>query len=90
MLDPLVLNGTRLIDFEKWRASQPVYQARYEQMVQFVHSRLAGIFDAIDDGAQGKPIADLFIDDRGLRFQPARTKFATDWSAVAQSFGSPE
>lgn len=84
-LDPLVRAGIRRVDMAAWRRSQPLNIARHRQMLEFVATELAGIFDAIDDGSAGKPSADLFIDDRALRFGRARGGLA--WNQIAGSYG---
>jgi hypothetical protein len=53
-------------------------------MVDTVEYGLAGIFDAIDDGRQGKPMADLFIDDKGIKFGGPD---GMDWPAIADLYG---
>ena len=57
--------------------------ARYQQMVAFVEEKLPGIFDAIDDGMQGKPNADLFIDDKAITFGP----LGMNWQQIAGRYG---
>lgn len=80
-LDPLVRSGFRR------RYNLELNRARYEQMLAFVGSELPGIFDAIDDGVQGKPVVDLFIDDRALRYGPGQ--LALGWRAISQIYGEP-
>jgi hypothetical protein len=53
-------------------------------MVSFIQREAPGIFDAIDDGQQGKPLADIFIDDRALTFGPR----GMDWAEIAAVYGS--
>lgn len=84
-LDPLVRTGARKVNREMWEQRQPLHQARYEQMVAFVAAELPGVFAAIDDGFQGKPAADLFIDDRALRFGPGA--LGLSWLDIAASYG---
>ena len=64
-----------------------MHQARYDQMVAFVGRELPGVFDAIDDGAGGKPNVDLFIDDKCLRF--GRGMHAAGWRELAHWYGDP-
>jgi hypothetical protein len=66
--DPLVRAGVRRPHEAAWSHGRELHWARYHQMLQFVEDQLPGVFDAIDDGLQGKPMADLFIDDRALEF----------------------
>ena len=83
MLDPLVFCGVTRLDVEQWRVEAPIYQSRFEQMLSFCESHLPGVFHAIDDGAQGKPLADLFIDRRAFAYRP------TDgWLRIASMYGA--
>ena len=86
--DPLVRAGVRKVNLARWRAERPVHQARYRQMLAFVEQELAGIIDAVDDGLQGKPTADLFIDNRALRYGFGAD--ALGWRAIAALYGQPE
>lgn len=58
--------------------------ARYEQMVNFVNEELPGIFDAIDDGKQGKPSAHVYIDDKAISYAPYQ---GWDWKTIAGIYG---
>ena len=81
-LDPMVRAGALDSDALTWFDAMEDYEKSYQEMVDFVTERLPGVFDAIDDGQQGKPLADLFIDDR------AATKHArVDWAWLAARFG---
>lgn len=86
--DPLVRAGIRKVNLARWRAERPVHQARYRQMLEFVEKELAGIIDGVDDGLQGKPTADLFIDNRALRYGFGAD--ALGWRAIATLYGQPE
>jgi hypothetical protein len=85
--DPMVRSGARKVHQKTWDADRVLNQARYQQMLDFVAEELPGVFDAIDDGVQGKPVADLFIDDRGHRL--GNGPLATNWSVVSQIYGEP-
>jgi len=85
-LDPLVRAGVVRLDRKEWEAEQPLHEARYQQMVQFAATQLKGLVDAVDDGAQGKPVADLFIDDRALRFGGGVDGHS--WFDIARQFGA--
>ena len=85
-LDPLVRAGVVRLDRKAWEAEQPLHEARYQQMVQFAATQLKGLVDAVDDGAQGKPVADLFIDDRALRFGGGVDGHS--WFDIARQFGA--
>lgn len=86
--DPLVRAGIRKVNLARWRAERPVHQARYRQMLAFVERELTGIIDAVDDGLQGKPTADLFIDNRALRYGFGAD--ALGWRGIAALYGQPE
>ena len=87
MLDPLARVGKRRVNNEAWKKSQPVNIARYEQMVTFCRQELAGLIDAVDDGAVGKPSCDLFIDDRALRY--GHGQLGLLWGDIARIHGEP-
>lgn len=75
-------------DEEEWRRRQPIAQARFQQMLDFVERNLPGVFTYIDFGHQGKVLADLYLDDEGLRLGGGWR--AVDWSVVEQVYGAPE
>lgn len=80
--DPLVRAGVRRPHEVAWTAGKELHWARYQQMLAFCKAELDGVFDAIDDGLQGKPLADLFIDDRALAVD-------VGWSHIALLYGAP-
>lgn len=82
-LNPLWRNLT-VEQIRRWEASREFHEARYQQMVQFVAAELPGIFAFIDDGQQGKVLADLFVDDKSQRFG-ARGLL---WEQVAATWGA--
>lgn len=86
-LDPLVRAGIRDVDIEGWLEQQPLHQSRYDAMIAFVEKELPGVFDAIDDGLQGKPHADVFIDDRTLCVGPTPFAGAVGWARIARRLG---
>lgn len=86
MLDPLARVGAVKVDRKAWDAEQPLHEARYQQMVQFCATTLNGLVDAVDDGGQGKPAADLYIDDRALRFGGGVDGHS--WFDIARQFGA--
>ena len=86
MLDPLARVGAVKVDIVQWTKEQPLHEARYRQMVQFCETSLKGLVDAVDDGRQGKPAADLFIDDRALRFGGGVD--GHNWFDIARQFGA--
>ena len=79
--DPLHRAG--VVNREQRPESEALNRARYEQMVEFVNRKLPKIFDAIDDGLQGKPNADLFIDDKAITFGP----LGLNWGQIAARYG---
>ena len=84
MLDPLVRAGHRkAAEAQRWARSKPLAEARYRHMVEFCTQKLKGLVDAVDDGGQGKPMADLFIDDRAVCYGPL------SWAQIAQEYGEP-
>lgn len=66
--DPLVRAGKRRPSAAAWGEARALHWKRYQQMLEFVATQLDGLIDAVDDGLQGKPLADLFIDDRSREF----------------------
>jgi hypothetical protein len=87
MLDPLVRAGVKKVDMARWETgSRDLNQARFDQMVSFAETELDGIFDAIDDGKVGKVSADLYIDDRALRFGVGLS--GARWADIAKQYGA--
>jgi len=87
-LDPLVRSGAQKVSLERWEASRELNQARLQQMLDFIDRELPGVFDAIDDGAAGKPTVDLFIDDHAVRF--GYGPGALSWQQLTYLFGEPD
>ncbi len=85
-LNPLVREGVIKVDRELWAKEEPVYQQRYDTMLEFVADQLPGIFHVVDDGRQGKPDADLFLEGLG------RTMDAHGgaWQRVMHAYGETE
>lgn len=91
-LDPLCPETERrwreaLPDPERLRV-QEVHQKLHADMVAFVNAVLPGVFNAIDDGAQGKPLADLFIDDKALNPLRAGGPTSSGWDWIARTYGA--
>lgn len=86
--NPLVRAGLTRIDRARWERMRPVNIARYNQMVAFVEVELPRIFDAVDDGVQGKPCVDLFIDDRAMRYGAGA--LGMTWRQIAHTYGEPD
>lgn len=87
-LDPLVQAGVKRVNMARWVASQELNQHRYDQMVVFVNTELPGVFDAVDDGQQGKPSADLYLDDKALCL--GYGVYGVGWREVANMYGDLE
>lgn len=85
--DPLVRSGVKRPHEAAWGQSKSLHWARYHQMCNFCATELAGIIDAVDDGLQGKPLADLFIDDRSLTF--GESEYRLGWEQIAMLYGAP-
>lgn len=84
--NPLWALGKVPFNEEAWEGSKELNQARFEQMLKFVEEQLPGIFDCIDYGNQGKPSADLFIDDRALRLGGGMA--SVDWGYIRGVYGA--
>ena len=84
-LDPLVRVGKRQIDDKLWGRMRPVHLARIEQMTKFVDAELPGIFDAVDFGDCGKIVADIYVDNRAIRFGAGQ--LALTWDRIATMYG---
>ncbi len=85
--DPLVRAGLKRPHEATWAQSKELHWARYHQMCNFYATELADIIDAIDDGLQGKPLADLFIDDRALTYGDGPDRLG--WAQIAMLYGAP-
>lgn len=85
LLDPLVRAGVVRLDMDRWRKSQALHVARYQQMLDFVARRCIGWFDAVDDGAAGKPTADLFLDNNAIRIGDGLG--GVGWRGIAHAYG---
>lgn len=90
MLDPLVRAGVRKFNREQWTLDRERHRTAFAQMVAFVGVHLPGVFAAIDDGKQGKPIADYYIDNRAISIGGNPFTAAVAWGKIAQRFGEAE
>lgn len=81
-LNPLWLTGVLPLRVGAWERERPTHEASYQAMLAFVQTELEGLFDAVDDGVQGKPLCDLFIDDKTLAGHTG-----VDWSRIAGQLG---
>ncbi len=84
-LNPMWRDGKVPFDVRRWERSQPINEARYQQMLRFVALELPDIFAMVDDGAQGKVSGDVYVDDKGLRYSSS-----FGWPEIAVAFGEPE
>lgn len=85
-LNPLVRDGIIRVDRERWAKEESTYQQRYETMLEFIADQLPGVFHAIDDGSQGKPDADLFLEGLGRTMDT----HGSAWRRVMHAYGEPE
>lgn len=67
-----------------WEEDRRTASLAYQQMLNYVADELADLVDAVDDGRQGKLVADMFVDDRALNFGPG----GFDWADVARFLGA--
>jgi hypothetical protein len=83
-LNPMWVSGVVPFDEARWVREKERNQRRYHQMLEFVLLELPGIFDAIDDGGQGKVTGvRLMIDDWAHRFVEG------DWRILSHLYGEP-
>jgi hypothetical protein len=68
-------------------AGLEVHWARYRQMLAFIEANLPNVFAYVDDGLQGKPLADLFIDDKALRYSERANGYG--WGIIRDLYGRP-
>jgi hypothetical protein len=83
-LDPLVRCGAKEVNRAAWEQSRHVHRARYDQMIDFVERELPGVFACIDDGLGGKPLVDLFIEDKAFVMRGPGT-----WARLVRTYGEP-
>jgi len=77
-MDPLVIAGLRKPKDNP--ANRELNRARYTQMLDFVKRELPDVFALVWEH-QGKPSADVFIDDRAAPFREG------GWAAIAATYG---
>lgn len=80
-LNPLWASGQVAIDVELWAQRREWWEATHQAMLVFVEQQLPGVFNAVDEGVQGKPLADLYLDDLGYRMGPR------GWGEVEMLYG---
>jgi hypothetical protein len=83
-LNPLWASGTVPLDVDAWQENVALEEARYQQMLDFVAKELPGVFDAVDNGCMGKPIVDLFIDDKAVQSVGI---LGMNWQTIARTYG---
>lgn len=86
-LDPLVRAGKRRVRSQTAGEQRVAAEARYRAMLDFIGRELPGVFDAVDDGRQGKPIVDIFIDDHAVRLGPG--VLGVGWRGITEMYGQP-
>lgn len=84
-LNPFWREGLVRFDELTWERNKELNLARYAQMVQFAVNELSGLIDIVDDGLQGKPMVDLFIDDRAVSYGTGAKHLG--WAAIAERYG---
>ena len=81
--DPMVRAGHRSLDGMAADPSRALNWRRYREMVDFCATELPGVFHAVDDGQQGKPVCDIFIDDRAwgssVKWAEIELALGADW-----------
>jgi hypothetical protein len=77
--DPLVATG-----HVAPHHSPELHAARFKQMLEFVERELPGVFDAVDDGRQGKPVANVYLDDSAISFGGPN---GVTWGDIADLYG---
>ena len=83
--DPLVAAGLKR-PVEPTPEARAIHWARYFQMLDFLEAEVPGVL-VVDPGLQGKPTADVFIDDRALAFSPRGTSGYT-WTMIRELHGA--
>lgn len=84
--DPLVRAGKRFVHEATWELGRHLAEARFKAMVACIEAEFPGLVDAIDDGRQGKPVADLYIDNRAITYDPDT---GYSWRDIALTWGLP-
>jgi hypothetical protein len=79
--NPLWALGIVPFDEDNWAKNRLKWERAYHNMIKCVNRELPGIFDAIDNGEQGKVIAHLYLDDRAFRITYG------SWKTVAETYG---
>ena len=86
-LNPLWVSGAVRFDLERWRRQHEagVWEKAHRRMEEFVARELPGVFHAVDQGLQGKPGGDLYLDDKGFRMA-----HGASWARVAELYGEAD
>jgi len=82
--NPLWRLGIVPFDERYWERERFAWERAYQNMIDFVGEHLPGIFDAIDDGEQGKVFAHLYIDDRAFHMHVG------GWRTIKRLYGEEE
>lgn len=86
-LNPLLRGMPSAFTAEDRLRTTQAHRLLFDEMVAFVNRELPGVFDAIDDGQQGKPLADLFIDDKVVNVVNAGGPLSSGWPWIASTYG---
>jgi len=88
--NPLWRLGLVPFDRAAWEQNSSLHQQRYQDMLDFlVDTRLLpGVVRAVDDGCGGKPLVDLFIDNKAVHL--GGPGGARGWKNIATQYGEPQ
>lgn len=81
--NPLWNDGVVPFDLERWWKEKNRWENAYIRMCGFVAEEFPEMFDVVDNGNQGKIVADLYIDDRGCNVRSSNM-----WADIAAQYGS--
>lgn len=83
-LNPLWTEAIIPFDEADWERQREIWEAMHQLMIKHVEEELPGVFHVVDQGLQGKPVADVYLDDRAFRMS------RRSWPEVAMLYGEPE
>jgi len=90
-LNPLFIRRGSASDSANEDRDRHLAEKRYQNMLTFVAERIPDMFDAIDDGGQGKVEADLYIDNRAVNFCSVGSgPSSMDWADIGETYGDPD
>lgn len=91
-LDPLVRVGAVKPDRKNQERDEALAEQRYHEMIRFIEAELPDFFDAIDDGQQGRPWAQLYIESPRtivLDTVGGDGEHSMGWDDIAEVYGDP-